>query len=411
MAGDSLAPDEPDVTTFEATVVTADADDAADTPGVVLSGTYFYPEGGGQPADRGTIAGVPVVDVQSTADGVVHRLAESLPADEGDSVACSVDPAFRTYCRRAHTASHALYGAGRRLFDDLGYGGFGITPPDGDGGKVRVDLRTPDGIDDDALVELERRTNRAVWDSREVSWERVPATEALDRDDVAFNTKTEEGITGDTVRLVEIDGLDVAACGGTHVSNTREIGPVTVLDRSNPGEGRTRVEFAVGPRAVDRRAADHRAALGAARAVGTGVADLPDAVTRLRTERDDLRDELSALRERYVDARVAALREATVEREGGAWLVGTVDGVDANALADRAGELAGDEAAVVALVATDASLAVATDGAVDAGDVIADVTDRFGGGGGGSPTVAQAGGLDADPDAVVAFLRGHEPTA
>jgi alanyl-tRNA synthetase len=352
-----------------------------------------------------------VVDVQSTADGVVHRLAGSLPADEGDSVACSVDPAFRTYCRRAHTASHALYGAGRRLFDDLGYGGFGITPPDGDGGKVRVDLRTPDGIDDDALVELERRTNRAVWDSREVSWERVPATEALDRDDVAFNAKTEEGITGDTVRLVGIDGWDVAACGGTHVSNTREIGPVTVLDRSNPGEGRTRVEFAVGPRAVDRRAADHRAALGAARAVGTGVADLPDAVTRLRTERDDLRDELSALRERYVDARVAALREATVEREGGAWLVGTVDGVDANVLADRAGELAGDEAAVVALVATDASLAVATDGAVDAGDVIADVTDRFGGGGGGSPTVAQAGGLDADPDAVVAFLRGHEPTA
>jgi alanyl-tRNA synthetase len=62
----------------------------------------------------------------------------------------------------------------------------------------------------------------------------------------------------------------------------------------------------------------------------------------------------------------------------------------------------------VALVAEDASLAVATDGAVDADAVVDSVTDRFGGGGGGSPTVAQAGGLGADPAAVVAFLRGEE---
>jgi alanyl-tRNA synthetase len=410
MAANSLAPDAPDVTSFDASVT---AYDESERPTVVLSETYFYPEGGGQPADRGTIADVAVTDVQSVDGRVVHRLAEPLPAGEGDSVACTVDSAFRTYCRRAHTASHVLYGAGRRLFEDLGYGGFGITAPDVDGetvsgGKVRVDFRTPTDIDDDALVELERLTNRAVWDSRDVSWERVPADEALDREDVAFNTKTEEGITGDTVRLVTVDGWDIAACGGTHVANTRDIGPVTVLERSNPGEGLTRVEFAVGPRAIDRRADDHRAALAAARALGSAVSDLPEAVARLQDGRADLESELSALRERYVDARVAALREDVVERDGRRWLVGTVEGVDANALADRAGTLAGDAAAVVALVADDASLAVATDGAVDAGDVVDDVTDRFGGGGGGSPTVAQAGGLDADTETVVAFLRSEE---
>lgn len=410
MAAHSLAPDEPDVTSFDADIA---AYDETERPAVVLAETYFYPEGGGQPADCGTIADVPVMDVQSVDGRVVHRLAEPLPADEGDTVTCVVDPEFRTYCRRAHTASHVLYGAGRRLFDELGYGGFGITAPDsGDGaasdGKVRVDLRTPDGVDDDDLVALERLTNRAVWDSRPVSWERVPADEALEREDVAFNTKTEEGITGDTVRLVEIEGWDVAACGGTHVANTRTIGPVTVLDRSNPGEGLTRVEFAVGPRAIDRRADDHRAALGAARTLGTSVGDLPDAVARLRDERAALESDLSALRERYVEERVAALGEDAVEREAGRWLVGTVDGVDANVLADRAGSLAGDAAAVVALVAADASLAVATDGSVDAGEVVDSVTDRFGGGGGGSPTVAQAGGLDADPAAVVEFLRDAE---
>lgn len=397
----SLAPDDPARTAFDATVT----ERRDDPPAVVLAETYFYPEGGGQPADRGTVAGVDVTDVQSVDGRVLHRLAEPLPADEGDTVACEVDAEFRTYCRRAHTASHVLYGAGRRLFDELGYAGFGIRPPDDDGGKVRVDLRTPDGVDDDDLVALERLTNRAAWDSREVSWRRVDADEALAREDVAFNRKTEEGITGDTVRLVEIDGWDVAACGGTHVANTRDIGPVTVLDRSNPGEGRTRVEFAVGPRAIDRRANDHRAALAAARTLGVGVADLPDAVARLQQGRDDLESELSALRERYVDARVAALRGTAVERDGRRWLVGVIAGVDVNALADRAEAVAGDDAAVVALVTDDASLAVATDGSVDAGDVAADVTDRFGGGGGGSPTVAQAGGIDADPDAVVAFLR------
>jgi alanyl-tRNA synthetase len=410
MPDGSLAPDEPDVTTFETPVAAVAPGSGDGRPEVVLGETYFYPEGGGQPPDRGTVAGVPVTDVQAADGRVIHRLAEPLPAEEGETVACAVAPAFRRYCRRAHTASHVLYGAGRRLFDDLGYGGFGITAPAVDdgvvsGGKVRVDLRTPDGIDDDALVELERLTNRTVWDSRAVSWRRVPADEALDREDVAFNTKTEEGVTGDTVRLVEIDGWDVAACGGTHVADTAEIGPVTVLDRSNPGEGLTRVEFAVGPRAVDRRATDHRAALGAARALGTAVADLPDGVAKLQDERDDLRSELSALRERYVDARVASLRETVVERDGREWLVGSVEGLDANALADRAGALAGEAAAVVALVAADASLAVATDGTVDANDVVTAVTDRFGGGGGGSPTVAQAGGIDADPDAVVAFLR------
>lgn len=397
----SLAPDDPARTAFDATVT----ERRDDPPAVVLAETYFYPEGGGQPADRGTVAGVDVTDVQSVDDRVLHRLAEPLPADEGETVACEVDAEFRTYCRRAHTASHVLYGAGRRLFDELGYAGFGIRPPDDDGGKVRVDLRTPDGVDDDDLVALERLTNRAAWDSREVSWRRVDADEALAREDVAFNRKTEEGITGDTVRLVEIDGWDVAACGGTHVANTRDIGPVTVLDRSNPGEGRTRVEFAVGPRAIDRRANDHRAALAAARTLGVGVADLPDAVARLQQGRDDLESELSALRERYVDARVAALRGTAVERDGRRWLAGVIAGVDVNALADRAEAVAGDDAAVVALVTDDASLAVATDGSVDAGDVATDVTDRFGGGGGGSPTVAQAGGIDADPDAVVAFLR------
>jgi len=392
---ESMAPEEPYTLSFEATLESGGRE-------VVLSETYFYPEGGGQPADRGTIGGVRVEDAQGTDEGVVHTLAEPIDAEPGEAVTGHVDGTFRTHCMRAHTASHVLYGAGRRLFDDLGYGGFGITDE-----KVRVDLTTEDDVDDEALVELERLTNRVVWESREVSWETVPREEALSREGIAFNTKTEEGVSGyDSVRVVTVEDWDVAACGGTHVRNTREIGPVTVLERSNPGEGRTRVEFAVGPEGIERRAADRRATMAAARELGTSVQGLPDAVERIQRDREELEAELSDIQDELVAAEVERLREETVERDGRTWLVGALDGLDANELADQVRSLSGEAADVVALVSPDGTLAVGTNGEVDAGDVVDDVTAEFGGGGGGSPTVAQGGGIGADAEEVVRFLRG-----
>jgi alanyl-tRNA synthetase len=199
---------------------------------------------------------------------------------------------------------------------------------------------------------------------------------------------------------------DVAACGGTHVRNTREIGPVSVLERSNPGEGLTRVEFAVGPTGIEDRADEKTAAMNAARAAGTSVEGLPAEVDRLQSTVADLQDEVATLRERVVDARIAELREDVVERDGDAWLVGHVEGLDANALGERAKALAGDAGDVVALVGEDGEtfIAVGTDGP-DAGAVVDDVTDAFGGGGGGRPQFAQGGGIDADPADVVAYLR------
>ncbi|WP_255149389.1 alanine--tRNA ligase-related protein [Halorarius halobius] len=386
----SRAPEDPYTLTFDAEVVEGGRE-------AVLSETYFYPEGGGQPPDRGTVGGVAVEDVQTRDGEVVHTLAD--PVEAGETVTCNVDPEFRTYCMRAHTASHALYGAGRRVLDELGYGGFDI-----DDRKVRVDFTTTTDIDDDTLAELERLVNRAVWDSRPVSWETRPKAEALGDEDVAFNTKTEEGIAGDTVRVVTIDGWDAAACGGTHVRNTREIGPVTVLGRSNPGEGLTRVEFAVGPAAIERRTTEKRALADAAAELGVAPDDVPGRLAELQADLDDLRAERDALQAELAAARVGEL--PVVERDGATWLVGELD-MDANDLGELAREQAGDRADVVAFVAPGGTLAVATDGSVDADDVVESVTDAFGGGGGGSPTVAQAGGLDASADEVVAFLRSE----
>ncbi|MFB6133631.1 MAG: DHHA1 domain-containing protein, partial [Halanaeroarchaeum sp.] len=288
--------------------------------------------------------------------------------------------------------------AARRLLDDLGYGGFGITEE-----KVRVDFETTTDVTDEVLVELERLANRAVWESKSVTWEHVEKDAALDRDEVAFNAATEEGVMADaeTIRIVTIDGWDVAACGGTHVENTRDIGQITTLERSNPGEGLTRVEFAVGPRAHERRALEHEAVRDVARAIGTNVEEMSAEVDRLLEERASLEDEVRSLTATLADTTLRNLRE--VEREGKRWRVGVIQDLDADVLGETMQELAGKVGDVVLVASGDdrATVQVATDGTLDADDVVDDLTDTFGGGGGGSPTYAQGGGLDARPEDVL----------
>ncbi|MCL7416847.1 MAG: DHHA1 domain-containing protein [Halalkalicoccus sp.] len=406
---ESLAPQDPETTAFEARV--------EDRTGreVVLDRTYFYPESGGQPADRGEIGGISVIDVQKRDGEIVHTLAEETDTEPDGTVSCLIDSAFRTYCMRTHTASHVLYGAGRRLLDDLGYGGFDI-----DERKARIDFETSTDIDDDILIELERLANRAVWRSYPVSWETIPVHEARSREEVAFNTKTEEGVFDEEsgVRVVTIGSgeskeetavWDSAACGGTHVSNTREIGLISVLDRSNPGEGLTRIELAVGPAAIDHRAETRTAALTAARELGVGVATLPEAIERQRETLTELEGERDALLDRIAETQIEAIREETVECAGERWLVGSLSGVDGDTLADRARTLAGEDCEVAALVSDErpVTVVVASAGETDAGSVVDSVTTEFGGGGGGGPEFAQAGGIDADPETVVDSLRSH----
>lgn len=397
---DSQAPHQPYTLAFDARVREVDGCD------VVLEETYFYPEGGGQPADRGSIDGVEVVDVQPAGEAIVHTCTIEPNIEIGDRVACRIDQAFRTYCMRLHTASHALYGAGRRVLDDIGYGGFGI-----DETKARIDFETSSTIDDGVLIDLERLVNQTVWESREVLWKTYPRKEALDRPEIAFNAKTEEGLTGDTIRVVTIAGddgapWDIAACGGTHVSNTREIGPVTILGRSNPGEGLTRVELAVGSVGIDQRAAERRALFEAAELAGTAATDLPQEVARLQATIDEYSGQVDALRQELAQTRVAALEEQVVDKNGARWLVGAVGDLDPNALGTAARDAVGTTADVVALLGEDDhTVLVVAATAVDAAAVVEAVTREFGGGGGGSSEFAQGGGIPASPTEIVQFLR------
>ncbi len=393
--GDTHAAAEPYTTTFEATVI------GLEGRRVWLDRTYFYAEGGGQPPDRGTIAGVDVVDVQAGDDGTVHTLAEDPPVAVGETASCQVDQEFRTYAARAHTASHVVYGVGRDLFDDHGYGGFDIGEE-----TVRLDFETTDDGDPPSRLTFQRRANEAVWESRDVEWYEMDAADARADEEIVFNLYPATDGEG-TVRIVEIEGLDIAACGGTHVRNTIEIGPIQVLEVSNPGADLVRVEYAVGPTAIDRWVEERRQAARTASTLDTSVADLAGRARNLVAETDSLAEQVDALGERLLAAELAAGADETVTRDDHRWYLGSVTGVGPNAVADHLGELDDLPADVVVLVGEDGStfVVVATEGGTDAGDVVDEITGAFGGGGGGQPTLAQGGGIEAEPDAVLEFLR------
>ncbi|MFD1562283.1 alanyl-tRNA editing protein [Haloarchaeobius amylolyticus] len=267
---------EPYATRFETEVTSIDG------RRVWLERSHFYGASSGQPADRGTIGDIDVTDVELVGGEPVHVLAAEPSFRVGHRVLCSVDWAFRMYCMRAHTASHVLAGAARRLLADCSYAGLEIGPE-----TVRVDLETDATVDDGTLIELDGTVNRVIWESRPVSWDDMPIAAARERDELAFDACADEGaIENGRVRIVTIEDQtdaqnktrlsgptrptnpwDVTACGGTHVRNTREIGPVTVLGCSRPAEGVIRIKFAVGPRAISRRLAEKRAAFAATSAL------------------------------------------------------------------------------------------------------------------------------------------------
>ncbi|WP_121741054.1 alanyl-tRNA editing protein [Natronorubrum halophilum] len=278
---------EPYTTRFETEVT------AVDGRSVWLETSYFFGASGGQPADHGTVGDIAVTDVQLDGGEQVHVLAEEPSFKSGHRVLCSIDWSFRMYCMRAHTASHVLYGAAvRSLEEEPAYAGLEISEE-----TVGVTLET-ESIDDGTLIELDELLNRVVWESRPVSWEDVPISSARERDEIGFDEeRTPDAIEKGRVRVVSIgdnndngnggalpsarDTWDVTACSGTHVRNTREVGPVTVLGRSATEEGLTRIELAVGPRAIERRTAEKRAVFAATRALDVDIDGIHDELDRL----------------------------------------------------------------------------------------------------------------------------------
>jgi len=235
---------------FEATVERTVSDDR-----VVLDRTHFYPEGGGQPADRGTITDSDgrewaVVDVQKH-DGIHHYLepGEGVEADElpaaGSTVTGVLDWERRYSYMRYHTAQHLLSALLLEEYD-----------AETTGNQVRAHKATLDcayeRFHDDELAHIEQRMNELIEQARAVDWyvlDRATAEEKLDPERTRLSLLP-DSIT--EIRIVEVapdpasdddEPFDRTACAGTHVANTEEIGAVTVTGRETKGSEEERITF------------------------------------------------------------------------------------------------------------------------------------------------------------------------
>jgi alanyl-tRNA synthetase len=392
---DRLYYTEPSRTAFDGVVVRSFVHDGR--PAAVLDRTAFYPTSGGQPFDTGMLGGVAVLDVVDAGDEVVHVLAA--PLAQGATVHGEIDWPRRLDHMQQHTGQHVLSAAFDRLFDDrtLSF-------------HMGSDSASIDLARELTPAEIERAVddaNRVVWEDRPVSIRFVSAGEAARLP--LRKEPTREG----PLRLIEVDGFDLSACGGTHVSRTGVIGAIAVLASERFRSG-SRVIFVCGGRALRALRGYRDAVAGAVRVLSVVPGELPAAVEKLQGEAKELRKSLGRMQGALAVHEAARLRsEARAARvTAGAspspgavsTIVRVLDGWDPVGLKAIAAALVAEPATAVALVSSAqpafAVVARSGDVTIDANQVLRQLLERFGGRGGGKSDLAQGGGLNGDPQAI-----------
>ena len=354
---------------------------------VALDQSAFYPTGGGQPCDTGSINAARVIDVEMADDGrILHRLDSDVTFSVGEEVTCEVDWRRRREMTQQHTGQHILSQAFFRLFG-AETKGFRITDR-----ATEIDLTLeaqPDEIER-AIARAEELANDVVFDNREIRVHMVTPEEA------AVLPLRKESFITDCVRVIEIDDYDLSPCGGTHAERTGEVGLITVRGWER-AKKMTRVHFLCGVRALDDYREASRSVDSIALKFSAGREEAESSVTRLIDENKRLSRRARELAGIVAKVEAHELIEGA-EPVGGARIVSRVfedrDIEELKLLAHRLVD--GDN--VVALLASKeggtARLVFARSAnlSADMNALTRAACERLGGRGGGKPEFAQGGG-------------------
>jgi misacylated tRNA(Ala) deacylase len=207
---------------------------------VILDRTAFYPGGGGQPPDKGSLGVGPVeasvVDVKREGGSIVHILEKVIP-DTVRDLGGALDWERRFAHMRYHTALHVLSGVIWRNFEAKVTGGQMRAD------RARMDFSFPGEWTVEVIGDIEHLTNEALAEERPVRVYELPREEAIANPDLI---RTQVNLVPERVRrirVVEIEGLDTQADGGTHVANTREVGEMEITGHKSKGRQNKRIEF------------------------------------------------------------------------------------------------------------------------------------------------------------------------
>ncbi len=381
---------------------------------VVLANNPFHAEGGGQVGDTGTIVGeegtITVEDTKKLPDGIVYvigTVAEGI-IREGEEVTVTVDRVRREDIARNHTGTHMLQAALRQVLGDQVNQAGSLVLPD----RLRFDFTWPEPLTAKQLAEVEQIVNDEIIKATAVDIREMPIEEAKKSGAMAlFGEKY-----GDVVRVVTIPGYSKELCGGSHVSNTGEIGSFRLLSEGGIGSGIRRIEAVTGKASYDLTKKD-RALLQEAAALLKGKPEqLAEKIEKTLAAMKDLQKELDQLKAAQAKDELGSLMKDLQEKKGVPFFGAVVHAGNMDELRKAAdvakakltggafilGTVSGDKVNLVGMASPEAVKA-----GVHMGKVVSAAAKICGGGGGGKPAVAQAGGKDVNKldDAIKAGIQ------
>ena len=378
---------------FDARVVRVD--DVDGHRSVVLDRTAFYPTSGGQPFDMGRLGDLRVIEVIEDEDGSLRHVIEPGVAERacqaGDTLRGIIDWDRRFDHMQQHTGQHVLSAAFDTLLEarteSFHLGTASST----------IDLRRE--VSPAQIARAEADANRIVWEDRPVAIRFADAAEAA-----AMPLRKESGREGQ-LRLIDVEGYDLSACGGTHVARTGAIGIIAVASWEK-FRGGSRIEFVCGGRALRAFHALRDTTADNVRLLSVHAREIPEAIQRLQADTKDARRRIKDLHAQLAGHEAAALADAASESRV---VVRALEGWDQNGLKTIASAICEREGYTAVLFSAPSPSAVVIargkGATTDAAALLKKLTENFGGKGGGRPELAQGGGLVGEAPEMVAFSR------
>jgi len=359
---------------------------AVEGEAVVLDQTYFYPEGGGQEADHGTIADREVYDVQRMGTSILHFVRGDATSVLKKRVACVIDGERREALMRNHTATHIVLGAARKALGNHVWQAGAHKAPD----LARLDITHYDALTDAEVARIEELANGEVLGHHQVR-AKVLARDVAEK---KFGFRLYQGgsVPGGELRVVEIPKWDVEACGGTHVSRTSDVSLIKILRSTRIQDGVVRLEYAAGKGALEAI----RKQTEDLRRVGEILAAPADQIVPTAERIMGEWKELRKVAQKATDERAAAKTKQEIETAKGTWPIVKDEVAQGVGFMMSMSKATASEPRVTgiywAAAPNDVKL-VLTRGVevpVDAAELVRTVAPEFRGKGGGKPDFAQA---------------------
>ncbi|MEA5464327.1 alanine--tRNA ligase [Leptothoe sp. PORK10 BA2] len=369
---------------------------------LVLDQTPFYAESGGQIGDRGYLAGdtlvVRIEDVQKDNNLFIHiGRVERGTLSIGDSVSAQIDRACRRRSQANHSATHLLQAALKKLVDDGISQAGSLVSFD----RLRFDFNSPRALTPAEVQQVEAQVNTWIAEAHSAQVEVMPIADAKAKGATAmFGEKY-----GNEVRVVDFPGVSMELCGGTHVGNTAEIGVFKIIAESGIAAGVRRIEAVAGPVVLEYLNVRDQIVKDLGERFKAKPEELVERIINLQTELktsqktvDGLKSELALLKSDQLLDQAQTMGDFQV-------LVANMGEVDADSLktvAERLLQKLGEGAVVLGSIPAEGKVSLvaafskaAMDKGLKAGQFIGGIAKITGGGGGGRPNFAQAGGRDA----------------